>query len=197
MNPIAALVSILVVIGVTGCSTQNARRPSDAADIDYWSVSISVSSERNEEMVMSGIISGIIFGPGLLVGSPLEWPDGSPANVAIDVSTEELQSIASNMVREFSSLSKVNTYSERTGGAKRDPSLGIYASDYFSERERNPRVSIRLSGVKGDYSRSMWLVAPMNQVDHTFWDSLITVLPEEERFRSFVDGLRVFWLNNT
>jgi hypothetical protein len=196
MYPREILLSITLAIGGIGCTAKNVRIPPDSTQIHYSSVDISVNTERTDEMVESGYISGIIFEPGPLVGHNGIWSDGTLASVSIGLSSGEFQSFVKELVREFENQGPVYTYSEWLSGSERDPSLGIHTSDYFSEAGLSPGISIRMSGVKDAYNRSMWLVIPMSQVDLVFWDRLQRVLPDEERFRSFAAGLRTFWMNN-
>jgi hypothetical protein len=196
MNHVVVLMLTLLAAVGMGCSANRAYVPSDAAQIHYSSVSISVSTASGDDIVETGLVSGIIFEPGLLVGNDGIWSNGSPATVAINVSSTELQSILSDIAHGFTDIEPVYTYSAWISGSKRDPSLGLYTTDYLSREGRTIGVSIRLSGVKGDYNRSKWLVVSKSELDSSFWGRLERALPEDKKFINLVKGLRTFWINN-
>jgi hypothetical protein len=171
--------------------------PTDADDICYSAVSITVSMGRDAAMVEGGIISGTIHGPGFLIGRDVTWPDRTAANMCIKVNPDTLQSLVRALVAEFDDVVPVYTYSECRSGAARNPDLGMYSGDYLARSEGTSSVRIRCSGVKDDYNRSMWLVVPMGEVDATFWSRLASAMPQNERLQALVAGLRTFWRNNT
>ena len=196
MNLTAILISTSLAILGVGCNSNSTYVPSDAETLHYHSVIISVTTEGNDDIVEVGLISGVIFEPGLLVGNNGIWSNGSPASVAIGVTSMELQSIVSSLTREFTDIKPVYTYSEWISGAKRDPSLGLYTSQYLASKEPSFGVWIRFSGVKDNYNRSMWLFLPESGFDSSLWNRLEMALPIDVQFSNLLEGLRTFWINN-
>lgn len=197
MNVKPYLILLLAIFGNASCSLhQYDATPFDAEEISYHSLSIGFSLPQSAPGIAGGFVSGIVYTPGLLVGNSSIWSDGSDANMAIGVTSADLESMKLALTYEFSDVQPVYTYSERHAGAERDARLGIYYRDYYALAEIGSHVSISFTGIKGDYYRTMAFFVPLEHVNAEFWEQLKRALPENDQFTEFVAGLTIFWINN-